>query len=85
MTNVVRHAKAQEITVELRQNEEELKLIVIDDGIGFDVNSAQKLAATGESFGLLGMQERVILAGGSIEIESVPKRGTKVRACFPLR
>ena len=85
LTNVVRHAKAQKITVELRQNEEKLKLTVIDDGIGFDVKFAKARAATGESFGLLGMQERVILAGGSIEIESVPERGTKVRACFPLR
>ena len=85
LTNVVRHAKAQEITVELRQNEEKLKLTVVDDGIGFDVKFAKARAATGESFGLLGMQERVILAGGSIEIESVPERGTKVRACFPLR
>jgi PAS domain S-box-containing protein len=85
LINVVRHANARSVTIKLRQKKERLEMNIKDDGIGFDVKSAQKRAATGESFGLLGMQERVILAGGSIEIESVPERGTEVRACFLLR
>lgn len=85
LTNVARHANARCVTVELIHNEEELKLTVSDDGIGFDLKSARERARLGESFGLLGMQERVILAGGTIEIKSMPARGTEVRACFPLR
>jgi signal transduction histidine kinase len=84
LTNVVRHAKARQVTIELKQEEKELQLTVSDDGIGFDVKSAQKRALLGESFGLLGMQERVALVGGTIEIESMLSRGTKVIAFFPL-
>ena len=85
LTNIVRHAKAQLVTVELMQEKEQLKLTIRDDGIGFDVESSQNRTARGESFGLLGMQERVILAGGTIEIESMPAKGTEVRVCFPLK
>jgi PAS domain S-box-containing protein len=84
LTNVVRHAKARQVTVELKQEEKRVKLTVSDDGIGFDVTSTQKRASLGESFGLLGMQERVALVGGTIEIESILSRGTKVAAFFPL-
>lgn len=83
LTNVVRHAKARQVTVELRQKEKELQLTTSDDGIGFDVKSANERAVLGESFGLLGMQERVTLLGGTIEIGSTVE-GTKVIAYFPL-
>jgi signal transduction histidine kinase len=85
LTNVVRHSNARLVTVDLKWEEERLKLAIRDNGIGFDVKSAQERTAWGESFGLLGMQERVILAGGTIEIESVPAKGTVVRVCFPLK
>jgi PAS domain S-box-containing protein len=85
LTNIVRHAKAQLVTVELMQEKEQLKLAIRDDGIGFDLESSRNRALRGESFGLLGMQERVTLIGGSIEIESVQGRGTKIKACFPLK
>ena len=84
LTNVVRHAKAKHVHVEFRQRDTELELIIRDDGIGFYVRAAQKRASRGVSFGLLGMQERVRLVGGQIEIESRPKRGTTIRASFPL-
>jgi PAS domain S-box-containing protein len=84
LTNVVRHAKARQVTIELKQEEKELQLTVSDDGIGFDVKSAKRQALLGESFGLLGMQERVALVGGRIDIESMPSKGTKVIAFFTL-
>jgi len=85
LTNAMRHAKARQVIVELKHNENELKLSVADDGVGFDVKSAQERSALGESFGLLGMQERVMLLGGTIKIESVQPGGTKIKACFPIR
>ena len=84
LTNVVRHARAKHVHVELRKSKTELKLIIRDDGIGFDVSAAQRRALRGESFGLLSMQERVQLAGGQFEIKSKPKHGTTIRAHFPL-
>ncbi len=83
LTNVIRHAQAHLVEVELEANST-LQLVVRDDGRGFDVPAARKRAMEGGSQGLLSMQERVTLAGGDIEIESAPGRGTCVRARLPL-
>lgn len=78
-TNIVRHARALTVGVELRRDATSLELTVRDDGVGFDVAGSRYRA----SLGLLGMEERVTLAGGRLEIESTPGRGTLVRARFP--
>src|SRR5712691_91045 len=85
LTNVARHARAQQVRVELRQRDTELHLLIRDDGKGFDVRTAQERAAQGASMGLLGMQERVWLVGGQIAIESAPAGGTEIRVRFPLQ
>jgi two-component system sensor histidine kinase UhpB len=84
LTNVIRHAQAHVVTVKLRESNGSLQLAVRDDGRGFDVPAARERAAHGGSQGLLGMQERVGLAGGDLEIESSVGRGTSVRARLPL-
>ena len=86
LTNVLRHAQAQRIWVEITRNENELEVRIRDDGIGFDTaaTAAQPLAHSGSSMGLIFMQERAKLAGGSIEFKSTPMLGTEVRAVFPL-
>jgi PAS domain S-box-containing protein len=81
LTNVVRHARAQTVSVELDRTPEALHLVVRDDGIGFDVVRAQQSA----SLGLLGMRERVALVGGELDCKSAPGRGTEVHAFFPVR
>jgi PAS domain S-box-containing protein len=85
LTNVVRHAQAKAVTVELRQEDGQLHLCVRDDGIGFDVAAIRKKAVRGASLGLLSMEERAVLAGGRLEFHSVPGRGTEVHAWFPLK
>lgn len=84
LTNALRHAEASRIDVELHGNARELQLVVCDNGKGFDTQAALARAVGGGSFGLLGMQERVVTAGGRIEIHSVPRRGTEVCAHFTL-
>ena len=84
MTNVVRHAGAHRLAVALRAVDGELVLSVRDDGHGFDPAAAAQRAARGESAGLSGMEERAQLAGGRLEIDAAPGRGTEVRAVFPL-
>jgi signal transduction histidine kinase len=83
LTNVLRHARARRVEVELRQGPGELRLAVRDDGVGFDVRAARRRAARGASLGLLGIYERVQLVGGQIDIASGPGRGTEIRARFP--
>jgi PAS domain S-box-containing protein len=85
LTNVVRHARAKTVNVELRMETGQLHLRVRDDGIGFDVGAVRKEAVRGASLGLLSMEERAALAGGGLEFKSAPKKGTEVHAWFPLR
>jgi signal transduction histidine kinase len=85
VTNIVRYARATAVRVEVQQCNGQLRLLIRDDGIGFDVAAARKRAANGGSLGLLGMQERAMLVGGDFTIQSQLGRGTTVSARIPLR
>ena len=84
LTNVDRHARAERVWIDLHVLDGALELSVRDDGVGFDVAAARARAISGESVGLLGMQERVTLMGGDYDVVQVPGGGTEVRARFPL-
>jgi signal transduction histidine kinase len=84
LTNIVRHARARHVDVVLSGANGELKLLIKDDGIGFDMIQVQERTSTGNCLGLVGMRERASLIGGRIEIESFPHSGTEVRALFPI-
>ena len=85
LTNVVRHARAQAVTVNLTVQDGQLRLSVRDDGIGFDVAAMREEAVRGASLGLLSMEERAALAGGGLTCLSSPGSGTEVQAWFPLK
>ncbi len=85
LTNAARYAFASKITISLRIQKKQLVLSISDDGVGFEVDAALSDAASGRSFGLLGMQERAALAGGTAEIKSRPGGGTRVTVRLPLR
>lgn len=80
ITNAVRHAGATRIGVELRQESDQVRLRITDDGRGFDVD-AMLSAATGH-YGLTGMRERAARAGGSLTVSS-SSNGTHVEAIVP--
>lgn len=84
INNIVRHARAGNIWLRLFVAGERLALSVRDDGAGFDVATAQRRAAVGESLGVISMEERVALAGGTLQIHSAPGQGTVVVASFPV-
>jgi PAS domain S-box-containing protein len=85
LTNVVRHARARAVAVELRKEDGHLHLYVRDNGVGFDVAALRDQAVQGGSMGLLSMEERATLADGGLECKSAPGQGTEVHAWFPLR
>ena len=85
LTNVMRHARAKTVSVELRKAAGQLHLYVRDDGLGFDVGAIREQALRGASLGLLSMEERAALAGGGLELKSTPGKGTEVHAWFPLK
>ena len=78
LTNITKHARANTVRVLVRQNDGELSIEVQDDGQGFDTS------AQSSGFGLLGMNERVALAGGTLSISS-DANGTLLAARLPLR
>lgn len=84
VTNVVRHARARELEVQLTTEDDFIHLRVRDDGLGFDLSAIQQGSANHRKLGLLGMRERVALARGRIEFKSSPRKGTEVHAWFPL-
>ena len=76
LTNVAKHANAKRVRVEVAASDGQVRLEVADDGDGFDVS------APNAGFGLTGMQERVALGGGTIDIAS-GRAGTTVRVTLP--
>lgn len=84
VTNILRHAMASNIWVLVMQHEDQLHVSVRDDGRGFDLYMARKNAVSGISFGLLNMEERAALVGGTMEMSSVPGRGTEIIVQLPV-
>jgi PAS domain S-box-containing protein len=84
LTNIVRHAQANQVLMRLEKDESVLLLSVQDNGVGFDPASLRKRAPRAATLGLIGMQERAQAAGGSIEIDSALSHGTEVRLMLPL-
>ena len=85
LTNVIRHAAARRVSVEVRYDPGWLHLRVADDGKGFDTGAILNVASTGGHAGLLGMKERVESMEGEFEVRSASGRGTEIRARLPVR
>jgi PAS domain S-box-containing protein len=84
INNVLRHARARNLWVRLFTAGGRLAISVRDDGKGFDLDSVRERSANGSSLGLIGMEERMALAGGSFELRSAPGQGTILLATFPV-
>jgi len=81
LTNVAKHADASAVTIELDAGADEVRAVVRDNGRGFDTDAA--LTARERGLGLFGMQERALLAGGTLQLESEPGAGTTVTLTVP--
>ena len=80
--NIAKHSEASTVNLSLHSTDGILRLNVEDDGVGFDVKAALEKRS---SYGLAGMRERVALLGGKLDIQSRPRRGTRVSAELPIR
>ncbi len=81
ITNIRKHAGINQALLKLEDNDQLLRLVIRDDGCGFDVDRAARQA---DSYGIMGMKERVALLGGEVQIKSSPGRGTQVIITVPL-
>ena len=82
LQNVLKHARASTVGVVWQKSKHAWTLHVTDDGVGFDI---VKTATRAKSVGLLSMRERAELIGGSLQIQSMPGKGTAVTLLLPLK
>lgn len=78
LTNVARHAHASRVEIAMRERNRALQLIVSDNGRGITEREQTN------SLGILGMRERALMFGGTVDIQGVPGRGTTVTLSIPL-
>lgn len=84
ITNVVKHAGADNVGVILESINGEIRLIIEDNGQGFQSDQGAVVALGKSHLGLLGVRERLALVNGRLEVESTPGSGTTVYACVPV-
>jgi signal transduction histidine kinase len=84
LTNISRHARAKNVTVEFWQTGSDLHVLIHDDGVGFEKEGALQKVMKSGSLGLLSMQERIALVHGHFDIDSTPGQGTEIHARIPL-
>ena len=82
LSNVLKHAQAERVTVELTDAVGGVQLTVSDDGVGFSPSEAIRHALPGH-LGMRSMHERAVVAGGSLEVDSKPHAGTTIRCWLP--
>lgn len=83
-SNVLKHANATHIEVEMAFQPEMIKVRIYDNGIGFSQTEAEQKAASGNHFGLVGMRERVEILDGVFRVDSKPQQGTTITMLVPV-
>jgi PAS domain S-box-containing protein len=78
--NIVKHSQAHQVNVEISREADDIKIVVVDDGIGFDASKIN----TDLTFGFFSIRERLKYLGGSLSIDTGPGRGTRVTVTSPL-
>ena len=85
LINVVKHARARHVAVRIRREEDQIRVGVEDDGIGFDASGTAARPTLTGGFGLFSIRERLSDVGGGILIESQSGRGTRVTLVAPIK
>lgn len=83
-SNVLKHARATFVSLEVTYQVKMMKIVIKDNGEGFDLDTAESKIAKGFNFGLMGMRERVELLDGRVEIETAKEQGTKITMHIPI-
>jgi PAS domain S-box-containing protein len=85
LNNAVKHAWAQHVAVSIKRRNGQVQITVEDDGVGFDPAQLEGIAATECGFGLFSIKERLHYLGGSVRIQSIPYKGTRITLHAPLK
>ncbi|MEL7148886.1 MAG: ATP-binding protein, partial [Bacteroidota bacterium] len=81
VTNAMKHSKCKELSIQLLRKEQEISILVEDDGIGFDVKSPNFKMG----LGLRNIESRIEKMDGFIEFDAYPNRGTTANIKIPLK
>ncbi|WNF36195.1 histidine kinase [Bacillaceae bacterium IKA-2] len=85
LTNILKYAKAKSVSVIIIKNSQMISVIIEDDGVGFQIEEVLNKDLSKYNLGIRGMQERVSLLGGTLEIESEIDEGTAVMVKIPFK
>lgn len=84
--NVIKHAKATEVLIRAWKSEDKLNIVVQDNGIGFDQERLDvSTMHSGSGFGLFNIRERLLSLGGSMDIDTQPGMGCRIRLILPVK
>jgi PAS domain S-box-containing protein len=84
LTNVAKHSRAKNVTINISQDNNKLRMKIKDDGKGFDVNKHFEKNINVSNLGLFGMRERVALMGGKLRIHSERNKGSELEILVPF-
>ncbi|MGE0471594.1 MAG: hypothetical protein Nkreftii_000832 [Candidatus Nitrospira kreftii] len=84
LSNVEKHAKADKVSIKLEMDTDLLRVIITDNGVGFDMEKVLRDPEKWDHFGIKGILERARLVGGEGRVESKPGKGTKLIVEVPL-
>lgn len=82
--NIIKHSQAHHVRVIIQKLGSNMRIIIEDDGIGFDTKTLHSQVSESLTYGLFSVCERISLIGGSFGIESTPGQGTSVTLIAPL-
>jgi len=85
LNNIIKHAGAAHVQIDLEFRMEDVRILVRDDGAGFDMETVRVRRSHRPSLGLAGMEERAALLGGTLQVHSRPGYGTEVEASIPYQ
>lgn len=85
LTNILKHANATQVGIIVERRRTELRLIIEDNGSGFDAEAVRHTPDAPYKTGLRGMRERLVLLGGALIIETAPGQGTTIYAAIPVK
>jgi signal transduction histidine kinase len=83
LNNVLKHARATEVSIRLQREPRAIQCSVRDNGVGFDVQAVDVHGGE-HGFGLKGMRERLSVLGGALQINAAPNKGTEVVVHIPM-
>jgi len=84
LTNVIKHARAHEVALDISRCQDSIKIMVTDDGVGFDAANVLAAPSRSRGFGLFSIRERLDLIGGAFYVESQSGQGSQFTLVAPM-